>query len=518
MNWFGRLTVGRKLTFGFAVMIIFMAVIGAVGFRSLTAIQANLEDMFQIRLPSLDYLLQADRDLQQLLVAERSLIFAEAGGKAFEKQLADYETNLRQSTERWNKYKALVSRPEEKELLPLYESARAQWEQASRKVVEACKSGDPQARQAAMALSLGQVGELFEAMRDHLDKLQDLNLDSATADNDEATGVYNQTMATLSIITLAGVGLAILLALVIGRGVTKRLNAVITRLAQSSQQVASASAEVNKAGQSLAQGSSQQAAALEQVSASLEQMASMTNQNADNARLADDKMKSAAQIVATANQSMASLRQAMEAINAASGETAKIVKTIDEIAFQTNLLALNAAVEAARAGEAGAGFAVVADEVRSLAQRAAEAARTTAQLIEESIRDIKNGGSLVLTTDEAFNQVASSAGEVGGLVGEIAAASSEQAQGIGQVNRAMSDMDKVTQQNAANAEQSAAAAEELAAQSDLLRGLVSELAVLVERRADQRPRAAISGDGDKKSRPAKVKALPPADQGQGFDF
>lgn len=134
-------------------------------------------------------------------------------------------------------------------------------------------------------------------------------------------------------------------------------------------------------------------------------------------------------------------------------ETQKIVKTIDEIAFQTNLLALNAAVEAARAGEAGAGFAVVADEVRNLAMRAADAAKNTADLIEGTVRKIADGAGLVETTNEGFSKVTESSGKVGDLLVEIAAASQEQSQGIEQINNAVTEMDKVAQQNAASSEE-----------------------------------------------------------------
>jgi methyl-accepting chemotaxis protein len=257
------------------------------------------------------------------------------------------------------------------------------------------------------------------------------------------------------------------------------LKRVIEDLTQSSEQVAAASGEVYRAGQSLAQGSSEQASSLEETSASLEEMASMTKQNAENAGQADSMMKEAGTIVGRANSSMKELRQAMDKINTASDETAKIIKTIDEIAFQTNLLALNAAVEAARAGEAGAGFAVVADEVRNLAMRAAEAAKNTSALIEENISDIKSGSQLVVDTDEVFQEVLESASKVGELVGEIAAASGEQSQGIDQINSAMGQMDKVTQGNAANAEESAAAAEELSAQAETMKSFVDNLAVLV---------------------------------------
>jgi methyl-accepting chemotaxis protein len=206
----------------------------------------------------------------------------------------------------------------------------------------------------------------------------------------------------------------------------------------------------------------------------------MTRQNAENANQANNLMKEANQVVGQANDSMKELTTSMEEITQASEETSKIIKTIDEIAFQTNLLALNAAVEAARAGEAGAGFAVVADEVRNLALRAADAAKNTADLIEGTVKKVKDGSELVGKTAEAFAEVATSANKVGELVGEIAAASNEQAQGIDQVNKAMADMDKVTQQTAANAEESASASEEMNAQAVQMKGAVADLGALVD--------------------------------------
>jgi methyl-accepting chemotaxis protein len=204
---------------------------------------------------------------------------------------------------------------------------------------------------------------------------------------------------------------------------------------------------------SLAEASSEQAASGEETSSSLEEMSSMTKQNADNANTANNLMKEANQVIASANTSMGHLTTSMGEISKASEETQKIVKTIDEIAFQTNLLALHAAVEAARAGEAGAGFAVVADEVRNLAMRAADAAKNTASLIEGTVKKIKEGVNLVQTTNDGFSKVAESSNKVGDLLGEIAAASKEQAQGIEQINIAVSEMDKVTQQNAAGSEE-----------------------------------------------------------------
>ncbi len=200
-------------------------------------------------------------------------------------------------------------------------------------------------------------------------------------------------------------------------------------------------------------GASEQAASVEETSASMEEMATMTRQNTSNTQEANNLMADVSQEIHQANDSLNILTHAMEELSEASNKTAKIIKTIDEIAFQTNLLALNAAVEAARAGEAGAGFAVVADEVRNLAMRSAEAADTTSELIEDTLKKIKDSGELVGKMSEAFEEVADRSKKAAALVKEIADASQEQAQGIEQVNKSLVEMDKTTQENAAQAEE-----------------------------------------------------------------
>jgi len=301
----------------------------------------------------------------------------------------------------------------------------------------------------------------------------------AEIDEAEAFAAVKAIRWLIGIVAVVGVGAIIAIALLITRSITKPITRIIDGLNEGAEQVASASGQVSTASQSLAEGASEQAASIEETSSSLEEMSSMTRQNADNAAQADTLMKEANQVVGSANTSMGDLTQSMEEISKASEETSKIIKTIDEIAFQTNLLALNAAVEAARAGEAGAGFAVVADEVRNLAMRAADAAKNTANLIEGTVKKVNAGGELVAKTNEAFGEVARSSAKVGQLVGEIAAASSEQAQGITQVNTAVTEVDKVTQQNAASAEESASAAEEMNAQAEQMRSFVGELNGLV---------------------------------------
>ena len=227
--------------------------------------------------------------------------------------------------------------------------------------------------------------------------------------------------------------------------VNSKLQAMIHDIAESSH--------------TLSEDSSAQASSLEETSASVHQMATMIKNNVDHTHKADELMQSAGQVFVKSKDSMAEVTGAMAAIANASEETSKIIKTIDEIAFQTNLLALNASVEAARAGEAGAGFAVVADEVRNLALRAADAARNTSTLIEETVQKIDAGSKRVEITNTNFSELSSKIEAFSRLISEIATASNEQLQGIDQISQAVTLIDTNTQQNARLAERLAEAAD-----------------------------------------------------------
>lgn len=254
----------------------------------------------------------------------------------------------------------------------------------------------------------------------------------------------------------------------------ENLDQALTQVSEATEQVSSASQQISAGSQSLAQGANEQASSLEEVSSSLEEMASMTKQNSDNANQAKNLSGEADLNAQSGIQSMGKMDDAIKRIKKSSDQTAKIVKTIDEIAMQTNLLALNAAVEAARAGEAGRGFAVVAEEVRNLAQRSAQAAKNTADMISESVKNADDGVGIAEEVAKSFELIATSSKKVNDLIAEIAAASQEQSQGIDQVNTAVAQMDKVTQQNAANSEESASAAEELSSQAEELQNMVTQ--------------------------------------------
>ena len=262
---------------------------------------------------------------------------------------------------------------------------------------------------------------------------------------------------------------------VLGQALQTTVHTVADALRQvreAATQIDGGSGQVSDASQSLSQGATESAASLEEISASVTQIKAQAQHNAENAAQAAQLTTNARSTAESGNAHMQALGQAMAGITESSGQIAKIIKVIDDIAFQTNLLALNAAVEAARAGRHGKGFAVVAEEVRSLAARSAKAAKETAELIDSSHATVADGNRISTETAQSLAEIVSVVTKANDLVSEINAASKEQAQGIAEAGEGLGQIDAVTQQNTANAEETAAAAEELASQATELRHLI----------------------------------------------
>lgn len=486
-NW----TIAQRIVAGGAVLLLALTAIGIIavaGSRRLVRDVGGVKDNY---MPGIAHIGMANnyfmRCYSRLLLARDGATPEERGDFI---EAAD--TYLQRAVAELAKYESSISDDEDRRNYTELRNQLDAYLQLRREYTDAILQGRIE---HAVQFLLKKMEPANALLREHLDKMLRWNVTLGTARTADVSNVAAGLSQGVLSVAVGSVVLTMVLGYFIIRGVNRLLTQVATAIRHGSTEVAATAGQVSANSQALAQGSSEQAASLEETSASLEQMASMTRRNSDSAQQAKTLSNQTRASADTGAQRMDEMRRAMDEIKSSSDEVAKIVKTIDEIAFQTNLLALNAAVEAARAGEAGAGFAVVAEEVRALAQRSAAAAKETSGKIELAIRKSHQGVEISGGVATSLAEIVGNARKMDTLVTEIAQACQEQNQGITQVNGAVAQMDKVTQSNACNAEQTAAAAEQLNVQSSLLRNNVDELFRLVGGRLADTGRAPVMPTG-----------------------
>jgi methyl-accepting chemotaxis protein len=473
----GKWTIGKKLFTGVGVLIALLIASGANSLWTTRSINERLVKTGEKTARRIMLAERAQAEPLRMYIAEQMMLLARASGdkalneswqKKFEAAKASQEKDL-------TELGALLELESGKQALAKFKQGTADFYKAHDEVL-ALVAQDKHFE--ANQMSLDKVRPLMEANEESIGVVVDNQ--TKLLEDDIAQSAVAYRNANLTALALLSIGAVV--AALVGwsvHDVNRRLRATAAELKQGAEQVVSAAGQVATSSQSLSQGATEQAASLEETSASMEEMASMTRKTSENANHAADLVTGVAQQVDQSNTALTGMVTSMAAIRESSNKVAKIIKTIDEIAFQTNILALNAAVEAARAGEAGMGFAVVADEVRNLAQRSAQAAKDTAALIEESIARSQEGASRVEQVATAIATITGSVSQVKGIVQEVREASRQQTQGIDQVTQAITQMEKVTQTTAATAEESAAASEELNAQAEGSMAVVHQLEAMV---------------------------------------
>jgi len=502
---FHHWTIGRRVAVGFASIVLIAVCLGAFALLQVRVLSGEFTKVIDKNIPGLERIAK----VQVLATQNRLLVFKHISSSSkedmqrLEQQIAD---NSREIGESLDAYAKLSTTAEERAIDEAIQNARAAYLSKIKQILDLSRSSpDNVATYALARAELDPVGARYaEAL-----KAASANENTLAQKN---AAVFQSSMFATQRGVAIGLALAVVLGSIIGylinRSTASVLRSVSDSLADGASQVASSSHQVSAASQALAEGASEQAASLEETGSSLEEMAGMTRRNSENSAKANEFATQARQAADAGAADMQAMKAAMGDIKTSGDDIAKIIKTIDEIAFQTNILALNAAVEAARAGTAGAGFAVVADEVRALAQRSAQASRETAEKIEGSLTKTALGVTISERVGRSLFEIVDKVRQVDQLIAEVNTASREQSQGVDQINSAVSQMDKVVQSSASSAEETAAAAEELNAQAQLMRDGVAELMALVGGSSAER-RAAEPAHEKRRSSPAVHRLTTP---------
>ena len=476
--------IPRQMSLGFGLMTALLLVLSAFALFVVNGLSRNLHQIAHNTVPSLIIVSDIRVSLRELEKDILEYIAASPSQRAeMDKAI---QTTYDVMTERAASYEKFMSDEKDRQLfesaMQAVQSGRLEFEKLTEIIRSAGMSGELSTSPQYTAATYQMTSKVMPQFRKSIDLLeQDVAYNLSLSDKSAAESDRFASLGWMGVVAAAAG--SVLIALILGTVITRRINSTLTSFAQqlrdAAQNTAVGAEQMGNISSELASRANEQAASVEETSASLEEMASMTRSTAANAAKASALSSSTKSVATESQATMEDMLTAMSAIESSSIEVAKIVKRIDEIAFQTNILALNAAVEAARAGEAGAGFAVVADEVRALAQRSAVAAKETAEKIDAAIADSQRGSRNCAKVEAALKSIQARIVETDLLVAEIASAADDQSTGIDQINTAIVQLDQVTQANAASSQQSAATAEELRAQTNALNTVVDALAKLV---------------------------------------
>ncbi len=493
-----NMSLARKLGLGFGLMMSLVAVVMIVATFSVHALEAESHRLLRHRQIEYDLMACEADQLKWSRRLSTAIINTDVSGLDIETDPSRCVFGAWYGSEARRRDEAAI--PELAPLLAQAGNRHAEVHTAAAKVVSLLTeldSAQQETWRTAGRVFAEDVIQAEDRLVEILGRMRAVVQTDADTYESRINDLYARIDILMAVFTALGLLLGGVIALRLTRSIVKDLKRVIVGMDEGVGQVTSASSLLSESSQDLALGASTQASTIEQISASLQDLSAQTRLNAANAEKMDDMADEVSKASLRCAEAGCSMQDAITKVQNSSGDMARIIKSIDEIAFQTNLLALNAAVEAARAGEAGKGFAVVAEEVRNLAQRSAEAARDTTDLIAESHQDADRGVRVAAEISDSIRSISVSISQVTELIREVATASGEQAEGIDELNNAIAAMEQVTQFNAANSEQTAASSEELSAQAKLMVHLIEVLQQITGGKNEPgRPdRAAQAGPG-----------------------